>query len=193
MKIKKVLLALILYSFTAFGQVTDKPYSLTTEVGLGYSRYITTLDYDDLNKNGFSGTFRIMWNPEYLLSIGLETGYQYLYSIEMTNTETEFGTSDFSASMVSVPIFLAIAMRVLPNLKIIAGSGMYLLYNDGSAFGDALESNQISIGAHGGIAYTYPLNNLISIGGELQYSYYSKIQDQNVSLQFVFIYQLLEW
>jgi hypothetical protein len=193
MKIKYFSLVLFFISSFSFAQTQDTVYSLSAEVGLGYSRFITTLDYDDLNKNGFAGTVRVMWNPEHLLSIGLETGYHYLYSIDVTNIPTEFGTSDFSASMVAVPIFIAIQMRITPNIKLIAGSGMFLLNNSGTAFGDELESSQISIGAHAGIAYTYPLNNLISIGGELQYSYYSKIQDQNIALQFLFIYKFLEW
>ena len=193
MKLLKILAIIFFLSSLVNGQINEETYSLTAEFGAGYSRYFTTMDYDDLNKNGFSGMVRVMWNPEHLLSVGLETGYQYLYSIEVNNVETEFGTSDFSASMIAVPIFIAISMRVAPNIKLTAGSGMFLLSNSGTAFGDALESSQISIGAHAGIAYVYPLNNLISIGGELQYSYYSKIQDQTFALQFLFVYKFLEW
>jgi hypothetical protein len=170
MLIKKILIAFIFITSSGFSQVEDTTYSLTTEIGLGYSRYFTTMDYSDLNKSGFSGTLRIMWNPEHLLSIGLETGYQYLYSIDVKNIQTEFGPSDFSASMVSVPIFIAIAMKLTPNIKLIGGSGTYLLFNNGN-----------------------PLSNRISIGGELQYSYYSKIQDQTSALQFYFVYKFLEW
>ena len=190
---KKILIGIVLITCSGFSQSEDTTYSLTSETGLGYSRYFTTMDYSELNKSGFSGTVRIMWNPEHLLSIGLETGYQYLYSIDVSNVQTEFGTSDFSASMVSVPIFIAIAMKLTPNIKLIGGSGMYLLFNNGTAFGDELKSSQISIGAHAGIAYVYPLTDLISIGGELKYSYYSKIQDQTFALQFLFIYKFLEW
>ncbi|MEJ2104146.1 MAG: outer membrane beta-barrel protein [Ignavibacteriaceae bacterium] len=178
MLIKKILIVIVFITCSGFSQVEDTTYSLTTEIGLGYSRYFTTMDYSDLNKSGFFGTLRIMWNPEHLLSIGLETGYQYLYSIDVKNIQTEFGTSNFSASMVSVPIFIAIAMKLTPNIKLIGGSGTYLLFNNGNLFGDELKSSQISIGAHAGIAYVHPLTDLISIGGELQYSYYSKIQDQ---------------
>lgn len=193
MLIKRILIGILFITCSGFSQVEDTTYSLTSEIGLGYSRYFTTMDYSDLNKSGFSGTLRIMWNPEHLLSIGLETGYQYLYSIDVSNVQTEFGTTNFSASMVSVPIFIAIAMKLTPNIKLIGGSGTYLLFNSGNLFGDELKSSQISIGAHAGIVYLYPLSNLISIGGELQYSYYSKIQDQTLALQFYFVYKFLEW
>ena len=69
--------------------------------------------------------------------------------------------------MYTVPIFMVFSMKIAPNIKLTAGSGMYLLYNSGELFGDQLSSNQISIGARAGIAYTYPINNSISIGGEL--------------------------
>jgi hypothetical protein len=189
----KILVLVVFVSCTSFAQLTDTTYSLTAEVGVGYSRYFTTMDYDKLNKNGFSGTVRVMWNPEHLLSIGLETGYQYLYSIDISNYDTEFGTTDFSASMYTIPIFIMFSMKVTPNIRFNAGTGMYLLFNSGNMFDDVLESNQISIGGHFGVAYTYPINKNISVGGELLYSYFSKIQDQTVALQFVFVYKFLEW
>jgi hypothetical protein len=193
MKTYKSLLITFLLTFSAFGQSADTTYSLTTEIGVGYSRYFTTMDYNELNKNGFSGTVKVMWNPEHLLSIGLETGYQYLYSINTKNNSAEFGNSDFTASMYTIPVFIVFAMKVTPEIKIMAGSGMYLLYNSGELFGDAIESNQTSIGAHVGVSYTYPINKSISLGGELLYSYYSKLQDQTVALQFLFTYKFLEW
>ena len=84
-------------------------------------------------------------------------------------------------------------MKVMPNVRLNAGTGMYLLFNSGNMFGDELESNQLSIGGNAGIAYTYPISNDIAIGGELLYSYFSKIQDQTFAVQFVFIYDFLRW
>lgn len=193
MKLKIILINLILLSSITFGQIEDTVYSISTEIGVGYSRYFTTMDYDDLNKNGFSGLVKVMWNPEHLLSIGLETGYQYLYSIDISNYDTEFGTTQFKASMYAVPVFIVFAMKVAPNVKLTAGTGMHLLYNSGEIFGDKIESNQISIGVHTGVAYTYPINNSMSIGGELVYSYISKLQDQTIALQFIFAYDFLKF
>jgi Outer membrane protein beta-barrel domain len=193
MYIIKILIAVIVISSVALPQLNDTTYSLSTEIGVGYSRYFTTMDYDDLNQNGFSGTVRVMWNPEHLLSLGLESGYQYLYSLDVSDFSTEFGTTNVKASMYTIPIFIVFSMKVLPNIKLSAGSGVYLLFNSGEAFGDELSSNQISIGAHMGISYTYPINSSMAIGGELLYSYFSKLQDQTVAVQFVFAYDFLKW
>jgi hypothetical protein len=193
MQILKIIIAIVAISSIVMAQIDDKTYSLSTEFGVGYSRYFTTMDYDKLNKNGFSGTVKVMWNPEHLLSIGLETGYQQLYSLDVSDYDTEFGNTNVSASMYTVPIFIVFAMKVLPNIKLSAGSGVYLLFNSGEAFGDELNSNQLSIGAHVGASYTYPINNSMAIGGELLYSYFSKLQDQTVAIQFLFVYDFLKW
>jgi hypothetical protein len=193
MYIRKILIAVIIISAVVLPQQNEKTYSISTELGAGYSRYFTTMDYDNLNQNGFSGTVKVMWNPEHLLSIGLESGYQQLYSLDVSDYDTEFGNTNVSASMHTVPVFIVFAMKVLPNIKLTAGSGMYLLFNSGEAFGDALSSNQISIGAHVGASYTYPINNSMAIGGELLYSYFSKLQDQTVALQFLFVYDLFRY
>ena len=193
MYIIKILIALIVISSIILPQQNEKTYSISTELGAGYSRYFTTMDYDDLNQNGFSGTVRVMWNPEHLLSLGLESGYQYLYSLDVSDFSTEFGNTNVKASMYTIPIFIVFSMKVLPNIKLSAGSGVYLLFNSGELFGDELKSNQISIGAHMGISYTYPISNSMAIGGELLYSYFSKLQDQTVALQFLFVYDLFRY
>jgi len=193
MYIIKILIALIVISSVILPQQNEKTYSISTELGAGYSRYFTTMDYDDLNQNGFSGTVRVMWNPEHLLSLGLESGYQYLYSLDVSDFSTEFGNTNVKASMYTIPIFIVFSMKVLPNIKLSAGSGVYLLFNSGELFGDELRSNQVSIGAHMGISYTYPINNSMAIGGELLYSYFSKLQDQTVALQFLFVYDLFRY
>ena len=59
MYIIKILIAVVVISFCCFtAGLNDTTYSLSTELGVGYSRYFTTMDYDDLNQNGFSGTVK---------------------------------------------------------------------------------------------------------------------------------------
>ena len=193
MNVKSVLLIVLLSIFPLPAQVENPDYTLTAEVGVGYSRFMNDLDYDKLNKNGFSGNVRFMWNPEHLLSIGIETGYQYLYSIRINNLDTEFGSTKFSASMIAVPIYIVNSMKITDRLKIFGGSGIFLLYNSGELFGDNLNSSQISIGFHAGVHYTEPISNNVSIGGQFKYSYISKIQDHALSFQFLLIYDLLRW
>ena len=81
-----ITLATLIISFSAclshsYTQTDDLEYAVTAYINAGYSRFISELDYKDLNKNGFSGTIRLMWEPEHLLSIGIESGYLQLYDI----------------------------------------------------------------------------------------------------------------
>jgi hypothetical protein len=192
----KIIAAVFFLSTTYFAQSRDTVYYLTAEAGAGYSRYITTMNFPNLNQNGFSGTLRVMWHPEHLLSIGLETGYQELYSIETTLSVPDAGTSEASASMNSVPVMAVFSMRVLPiilpEFELKFSSGIFLLYNQGNAFGE-IKSSQISIGYSAGAAYLYPLNDKISYGAEVKYNYISKIQDADVSIQAIFSYKFLHW
>lgn len=189
----KILIAVVVISSVTLPQLNDTTYSLSTEIGFGYSRYFTTMDYDNLNQNGFSGTVRVMWNPEHLLSLGLETGYQNLYSLDVSDYSTEFGITNVKAAMYAIPVFIIFSMKVLPNIKLSAGSGVNLLFNSGELFGDELSSSQSSIGAHLGISYTFPINKSMAVGGELLYSYFSKLQDQTIAIQFLFVYDFLQW
>jgi hypothetical protein len=193
----KLISVIFFISITIFPQSNDTLYYLTAELGAGYSRYITTLDTKDLNQNGFSGTVRIMWHPEHLLSLGIETGYQYLYSLKSTYNIEGFGPSEVKASMICVPIMGIYSMKIfpktIPQLEFKFSSGVFLLYNTGEAFGDKIKSSQISIGFPGAATYLHPLNDIFSIGGELKYYYVSKIQDADLSLQVVFAYKFLEY
>jgi hypothetical protein len=188
-----VLLAILLFVPALKAQETAGRYYLSAEVGGGYTRLLTDVDVDGLDRNGFEGMFRLMWNPEHLLSLGLETGYLHLYSIERGNIPTEFGPTDFTASMTAVPINFALAMRVTDEIKIRGGSGMYLLSNSGEIFGETLESSQISIGMQCGASYATPVGKDMSIGAEVKWSYISKIQESTIGIQFLFIYDLLDF
>lgn len=193
----KTLILLFFSYLTVFAQNRDTLYSLSVDIGGGYLRYITTLDYESLDQNGYSGTVRIMWHPEHLLSLGFETGYQYLYSINPKITTVEFGTSEAKASMVSVPLFAIFSMKVfpelLPNLEVKFGPGVFLLYNRGEIFNEKIKSSLISIGMVTGVTYLHPLNDFIAVGGEIKYHNISKIQDSDLTINLMFSYKFLQW
>lgn len=195
--IYKILNLLFFSYLTVLAQDKDTLYSLSVDVGGGYLRYITSLDYESLDQNGFSGTVRVMWHPEHLLSLGVETGYQYLYSINPKITTVEFGTSEAKASMISVPVFAIFSMKVfpelLPNLEVKFGTGVFLLFNRGEIFNEKIKNSLISIGMTTGLSYLHPLNEIIALGGEIKYQNISKMQDSDLTLQFVFSYKFIHW
>ncbi|HCY75827.1 MAG TPA: hypothetical protein DHV28_07880 [Ignavibacteriales bacterium] len=197
MKLTIKILSILFFLTAAKAQVKDTLYSISADAGIGYSRYLTTLQFKDLNKNGVSGTLRLMWHPEHLLSIGVETGYQYLYSIKSEIYSDEFGTSSISASMISVPLLFVASMiifpKTLPNFELNGGGGVYFLFNHGELYESSIESSVFSLGYHFGASYLAPVNDNLSIGGEIKYFYMSKLQDSNLLFQILFSYKMITW
>ena len=195
--IYKTIISIVLLSALVFPQTKDTLYSLSVDIGAGYSRYITTLELQNLDQNGYGGTVRIMWHPEHLLSLGLESGYQYLYRLGGQVKLDEAGISDVRASMISIPIMAIFSMKIfpehLPNLELNSGLGVFLLYNRGYAFGASIKNSQLSIGYSAAVTYLHPLSDFILVGAEIKYSNISKIQDSAVLFQLMFSYKFLNW
>jgi hypothetical protein len=193
----KIIFYLLFGFISLLPQNKDSLYFISVNIGGGYLRYITSLDYQSLDQNGFCGSFRIMWHPEHQLSIGVETGYQKLYSINPKITVPEFGTSDVRASMISVPIFITFSMKILPeslpNFQVLFSPGIFILLNRGEAFNDQIKSSQISNGFSAGVSYLYPVTDLLSIGSEVKYAQIAKIQDSDITIQLMLSYKFLQW
>jgi len=175
----------------SYSQSDNSEYAVTAYINAGYSRFITELDYNDLNKNGFSGTIRLMWEPEHLLSIGIESGYLQLYDITTKITYEDTITFNGSSELTAVPIITVFSMELFENFKLSIGSGIFLLTSKVDALGNPVNSLQISTGSLASGSYYYPLSNEISLGGEIKYYLINKIEDGGlnfqVSLQYRFI------
>lgn len=193
----KTLSLIVILTGIATSQSKDSLYSLNLEAGAGYSYHLTDLDIPDINLHGFNGTLRIMWQPEHLLRIGLETGYHQLYSLDQLVNLTGIGRSKAEISMFSIPVLAVFSMvvfpQMLPELELKFSSGVMFLNTRGNGFGSKASSSQITIGFSGAATYLRPLNKYFSVGGELKYYKFAKIEDGNLSLQLIFSYKFMRW
>ena len=176
-----------------YAQTDDSEYAVTAYINAGYSRYISELDYQDLNKNGFSGTVRLMWEPEHLLSLGIESGYVQLYDFNTQRTIQDTITFNGSSELTAVPILAIYSMELFENLKLSIGSGIFLLTSKVDALGNQVNSNQVSTGVLASGSYYYPLSHTIFIGGELKYFLINKIEDGDLNFQFSLQYRFLTY
>lgn len=191
---KNIFIIVLISCASLFGQNDSNPeYHLSSDIGIGYSRFITTLGFQDLKKDGLNGSIRILWHPEHLLSIGLETGYQDLYSIKTKYNSTEFGSSTLKASMNSIPILAIFSMRLFPNFSLHAGTGIFLLLNDGSLYGSSIQSFQTSIGFGLGATYLFPIGKDFSLGIDAKLHHYAKMEDSAAFVQILMSYKFLSW
>jgi hypothetical protein len=196
-KVNIVFIALIICLTACFSQsysqTDDSEYAVTAYINAGYSRFISELDYEDLNKSGFSGTIRLMWEPEHLLSIGIESGYLQLYDISTQITYQDTITFNGSSELTAVPIIAVYSMELFENFKISVGSGIFLLTSKVDALGNPVNSEQVSTGVLGAASYYHPLSHTISLGGEIKYYLINKIEDGDLTLQFSFQYKFLTY
>src|SRR3989304_6623140 len=194
MNSKKTLISILIFTFIAissrcFGQLTDTTYKVNAVVGLGYSYFFSSLsELNGFNPHSFNATARIMWQPEHLLRVGIESGYLSFYSYKQTGFISEFGTTDVKSSLSAVPIILVFAMELFDNFEVSSGVGVYFLFSEIDSYNNKVSSSVFSNGYYASLSYFHSLKHDISIGGELKYYYLSKIEDADLSLQFVLKY-----
>lgn len=184
----------IVISSNCFGQTTDTTYKVNAVLGLGYSYYISSLtELDGFNPHSFNATVKIMWQPEHLLRVGIESGYLSFYSYKQSGFTSEYGTTDVKSSLSAVPIILIFSMELFKEFEISTGVGVYFLFSEIDSYDNKVSSSVFSNGYYSSVSYYYPLNKDIKVGGELKYYYISKIEDADISLQFVLKYNFLEY
>lgn len=190
---KKTSIYFLLLVVIFFSSLQAQTYKVNGFAGFGYARFITDIEGSGLDKNGYSGTFRIMWQPEHQLRVGLETGYYHLYRFEVKNYQTDFGTTNAHSTLNALPVFLNMTMAVSRSIDIFAGIGPTILYTSFESHGSKNESSQWSTSYIIGGNYTHEISDKIKLGGELKYYHINKIEDGTLTLQFIFVYNLLSW
>ena len=148
--------------------------------GVGPNFYFNNLVLakNEVNEFNYSFVGRIMWEPEYRLSIGLESGYNRLYTIH---------TSDVHIINGTVPIQVVVSMKFLKTFYGNFSYGRSILINKVSStnYGN-FDATAVSLAdVTLTIGYKRKLNDRISLGTEMKYYYAAKANDQNLALVFM--------
>jgi hypothetical protein len=179
-------LVLIFFTMVVFSQqkniekVRLNHYTLT--VGAGWTHYINNLDYGDQKiQKDFAGvSFKFLWEPEYRLSLGLETGYYKLFKV--TN-QIKPDTSVQIDRMV-VPLLLLVRMRIIDRVYVGAGLGMAFITSKVSGAGQKIVTKTTSLSNFQlSGAYIYPLSKHWLVGGECKVFSFGSLNDWMYSLQ----------
>jgi hypothetical protein len=171
----------------------EEPYRLTVLGGAGYSVYIGETPTYTSTTGGFSGTVRVMWEPEHRLSVGLESGYIYMYTVDQRNVATEFGSTDIFGARSAVPISVVFTMDIVQGLQLTAGAGQILVIGTTESFGNRVQSTSLSTGLLGAATYIWPLSDVFEVGGEIKWYHATKFEDSGISFQIVGRWTFLEW
>jgi hypothetical protein len=176
----------VCFAFVLFAQQKDSVkvhlnhYTLT--IGAGWSHYIDNLDYgvQDIKKNAVGVSFKFFWEPEYRLSLGLESGYYRLFKI------TDQVNPDTSVQIVRtvVPLLLLVRMRIVDNFYLGAGMGIALITNKATGAGQEIVTKTTSLANFElSAAYIYPLTKHWLVGGEVKAFHFANLEDWMYSIQ----------
>ncbi len=185
-------------SMATYSQSQDKSRSIKLTMGGGIGHFFNTfsnvLDEDVRNERpSFCG--KLLWQPEYRLSIGIESGYYFMYST--TRIQTNIGSEKLTSKLKVVPIFLSLSMNVVNHLDINFGTGwadMIYTVNPAQSKADKVVGTAYSMSNYTtGFTYSYQLGKKFTLGSEFKYLYLRKTNDSHVSLLFNISYKILSW
>jgi hypothetical protein len=133
-------------------------------------------------------TFRIMWFPDHLLHVGLETGHLTFYTYRFKDSVDREGVVQLKA----IPVLIEWNMAVTKRLNLFAGSGVYFLRTNLDYRGTTT-SNKLSIGWMAAGSYIIPLSTNVGLGTELKWMNASETSNGIISLQLQLVWKFLNW
>jgi len=172
-------------------QESDSLYHVNFDLGLGPAMYLTNMDYENLyGSYPFVFTFRLMWEPEHLVRLGIESGYLPLFYLETKFYDTVFGDTEAGLSLNSVPIMGVFAMEIVENFEIYGGVGGFVLISEVTSFDNYVINFSWSNAYELGFSYLHPISKKLKIGGEAKSYYITKLENYDlvfhVALKYTF-------
>ncbi|HVK97311.1 MAG TPA: hypothetical protein VM368_05805 [Flavisolibacter sp.] len=191
----------LLFTITAYTQeegFTSQPtkrgeYSLVAYISGGAGYYISNRGVphqfrSNISNRGRIGTVRVMWHPDHLLKVGLETGYLTFYTYSFEDSVRNSGNVRLSAT----PLLVEWTMAVTKRINLFAGSGVYFLKTHLDYAGKT-SSTQVSVGWMAAASYIHPLSKDIGLGAEIKWMDAAETADGFISAQVQLIWKFIKW
>ena len=167
-------------------------YSLVLYTGGGLSYYTPQPGVPEnietkTNLFGICSTFRLMWQPDHLLRVGIETGKIpfYSYTIRDNNYSGELKLS-------AIPVLLVWSMPITKKFNVFIGYGYYLLKSKLDYAGKT-NSSAWSIGWNAAASYIHPVSENVGIAGELKWMESSNAKNTVLIFQLQLAWKFLKW
>jgi hypothetical protein len=151
--------------------------------GIGPNYYFNNLVTGKKLVNEFNYSFmtRFMWEPEHLLSVGIETGYYRLYTLN-TSAPTQAHIANSA-----IPIQIVLSMKFLKTFYFDFSMGQSILLNkvNSDTYGN-FDASTLSVADFAGtLGYRHRFKSRISVGAEAKFFYSTGFDDRNIALIFV--------
>lgn len=162
------------------GHAKIKKHKFALYAGIGPNYYFNNLiiGKDLVNEFNYSFAAKLMWEPEHLLSVGIESGYYRLYTLHTS------GRDSAHIANSAIPIQLVVSMKFLKRFYFDFSMGQSRLINKvNSESNGNFETKAWSFADFSGtVGYRYRFQSRISIGAELKYFYSTGFIDRNIAL-----------
>jgi hypothetical protein len=168
----------------ASGQSTEKAQlkkrKFVLYAGFGPNYYFDNLQFEGslVNKINYSFVGRLMWEPEHLLSVGIESGYYRLYTVNAP------APSNARIANSAIPLHIVVSMKFLKHYYFDFSMGQSLLENrvHSPVYGD-FNANSWSLADFGAaLGYRHLFNQRFTLGAELKYFYSTRNVDENLAI-----------
>jgi hypothetical protein len=193
----KTFLAIILFCSFSHFMIAQKNWNtrdsvargVSITIGNGMSHYVNTLNNDinrtTLKQNFHCYSFRFMWEPEYRLSLGIETGYYKVYEIQRADN------SDINrASLSVVPILFRVQMRFFKRFYASAATGVSFHQASINLTGNRSDSETMGFSnLQFSLGYIYPITKQFGLGLETKFLSENKTEDMVLMAEVVARYQ----
>jgi hypothetical protein len=173
-------------------QKDPRDYSLIVYAGGGLSLYRGTSGVSEvvttkLTKTGLGGTVRVMWHPDHLLRLGLETG-----RIPFYNYTIDDGVNKGSMSVSAVPLLISWSMPIRKKFNVFVEYGLFLL-NSRLDYQGISNSSSNSIGYAVAVNYVHPLSDKLGLAGEIKWMRATETNDEVLNAQVLVVWRFFSW
>ncbi|WCT14846.1 outer membrane beta-barrel protein [Mucilaginibacter jinjuensis] len=165
---------------TTYTKLKRKKFAVYAGVGPNYYFNNLELGKSYVNSFNYSFTGRVMWEPEHLLSLGIESGYYRLYTF---NTPQP---NEIHIANTAIPIQIVLSMKFLQNFYVNFAMGQSVLLNkiNTEASGNFSASSFSIADFSGTLGYRHMLGDRFSIHAESKFYYSSAFVDKNIAVLF---------
>ncbi len=194
---KGILLLFFLYVFTQKVNAQEKSssdnknFALSATIGNGLTAIIA---YNNSFADNifYSPSVRLLWKPNHLLNIGVESAYLTVSKQDSTLASTAFGETALRARLNAIPLLVVFNMKI-SKIDLYYGIGISSVTSRLEAFGDRVVVTNWYYCYNLAIAYSYPIARNIEIGIEAKSYFFPKLQKISGGLHVNLSYYFLRW
>jgi hypothetical protein len=168
-------------------------YSLVAYISGGFGVYVSNAGapsylQPNVSNSGRAGTFRLMWHPDHLLKVGIETGHLTFYTYTFQDSVRNSGKVRLNAT----PLLIEWTMAVSKRLNVFAGSGVYFLTTHLDYAGKT-SAKKASIGWMAAASYIHPLSENVGLGTEIKWMDPAETTDGLITAQLQLVWRFKKW